>query len=347
MDLLHRSVGARLREELEALPPLEGDEPREAPRAPVVSIADLMAEPAEETRYVVEGLLPSSGTSLLAGKPKVGKSTLARTVALAVARGEPVLGRATAQCPVLYLVMEEKRSEVARWFRDAGATDEPIWVFVGSQVEDPPAFFARHARKRGVGLAIIDPLHALLKSGDINDYVRVNEAIQPLQEIARGGLHLMFVHHLGKGERTGGDRVLGSTALFGAVDALITMTRQEGAFVVESIQRYGTDLEPTRVQRQEGTGLLLPAGPAESARDEALQAAILDYLSEGERTEEEIRAAVVGDTGAVGRSLRQLLRTAGPERTLIRTGTGKRGDPFRYSRRSVPPLLDVPGEDAA
>ena len=52
--------------------------------------------------YAVEGLLPLTGTAVLAGRPKSGKSTLALNLALAVARGEPFLGRETRKGPALY-----------------------------------------------------------------------------------------------------------------------------------------------------------------------------------------------------------------------------------------------------
>jgi hypothetical protein len=41
-------------------------------------LGDMMAEQEEGKPYLVTGLLPSAGISLLAGKPKAGKSTLAR-----------------------------------------------------------------------------------------------------------------------------------------------------------------------------------------------------------------------------------------------------------------------------
>ena len=177
---------------------------------------------------------------------------------------------------------------------------------------------------------IVDPLHAMLKSGDINDYSRVNESIKPLVGVARTGLHLLFVHHMGKGEHSGGDRVLGSTALFGAVDALITMTREQGVFVVESIQRYGTDLEPTAIARVETTGLVRAVGPVEEVKDGPMCDEILEYIGDGERTEEEIRSALGGNHGTVGRALRQLMRSTDPRRGLSRLGGRRKGDPFRY-----------------
>src|SRR5439155_21849789 len=62
---------------------------------------DLMSEPEEPVSWLLEGILPAGGLSLLAAKPKVGKSTLARNLALAVARGDEFLNRITVQGPVI------------------------------------------------------------------------------------------------------------------------------------------------------------------------------------------------------------------------------------------------------
>src|SRR5439155_18507176 len=95
-------------------------------------MVDLLAEPQQAVAWLVEGLLPLGGLSLLAAKPKVGKSTLARNLALAVARGEPFLDRAVRPGPVVYLALEEHRAGVAEHFTRLGATDEPIHIHFGA-----------------------------------------------------------------------------------------------------------------------------------------------------------------------------------------------------------------------
>jgi RecA-family ATPase len=64
-----------------------------------LSLADLLQETDEALPWLVAQLLPSGGFSLLAGKPKAGKSALAQCLALVVARGESFLGRADDQGP--------------------------------------------------------------------------------------------------------------------------------------------------------------------------------------------------------------------------------------------------------
>ena len=61
-----------------------------------------MEEPFPEVDWLVDGLLPTDAVSLLTAAPKVGQSTLARALAVAVAEGQ-WLGRTTERGTVLHL----------------------------------------------------------------------------------------------------------------------------------------------------------------------------------------------------------------------------------------------------
>ena len=87
-------------------------------------LPDLLAEPPEEVEWCWDQTLPAGGLSILAAKPKVGKSTLARNLAFAVASGEEFLGRAINQGTVVYIALEEKRSEVQKHFSRMGASGD-------------------------------------------------------------------------------------------------------------------------------------------------------------------------------------------------------------------------------
>jgi RecA-family ATPase len=94
----------------------------------------------------VDGLLPSGGFSLVAAKPKVGKSTFARCLGLSVACGEPFLGRRTQQGAVIYLALEEKRAEVRKHFQAMGATGEEESYRRRSSASRPPVVAVAHHR---------------------------------------------------------------------------------------------------------------------------------------------------------------------------------------------------------
>ncbi|MEI6126509.1 MAG: bifunctional DNA primase/polymerase [Pseudomonadota bacterium] len=103
----------------------------------LTSLEDLLQEPVEQIDYLVDRLLPLAGFSIMGSKPKVGKSTLARNLALCVSRGAPFLDKATKQGKVIYLELEEKRSEVKKHFQDMGADgSEPIYIYASSAPMD-------------------------------------------------------------------------------------------------------------------------------------------------------------------------------------------------------------------
>ena len=292
----------------------------------------LLAEPEEECSWLVEDRLPSAGLSLLAGKPKAGKSTLARCLALAVARGEPWLGFATTQGPVLYLALEEKRAEVRRHFTAMGATaNDPISVLFAAVPEDALARLSAEVEQRRPALIIVDPLFRLIRVPDGNDYAAVTAALAPLLMLARDtGAHVLAVHHMRKGAAgEDGDNILGSTAIFGAVDTALILKRTERYRTLASIQRYGDDLlEVTLELDRESRGIA--AGPPRAEADEAQAARLItEFLASQAQPVEEpaIHEGVEGRKGVKVKALRSLVDKG----HAIRTGGGRKGSPFLYA----------------
>jgi DNA primase len=167
----------------------------EAPKASMTftSLADLFREDEENVSWLVDEMLPVGGFSTLAGKPKGGKSTLARNLALCVAQGKDFLGRKVAKGPVLYLALEEKRAEVKKHFRDMGATgDEEVYIFASSAPVDALNQIREKAVELRPALIIIDPLFRFARVKDSNDYAQVSQALEPLLRLARETPRPMF-----------------------------------------------------------------------------------------------------------------------------------------------------------
>ena len=166
----------------------EGAETRagDAAGLALVTVAELLGEPDDAHTWIVERRLPAGGLGLLAGKPKAGKSTAARCLALAVARGASWLGHATTQGPVIYLALEEKRTEVRDHFRALGATvADPIHILCESAPLDALDRLRREAERLHPVLIIIDPLFRFVRVKDGNDYATMTAALEPLLALAR------------------------------------------------------------------------------------------------------------------------------------------------------------------
>jgi len=311
----------------EALAP---DEPADTVGcAPFIPLAEFMAQQDEAQSWVVDGLLLGGGTSLLVGKPKVGKTILSDNLALAVARGEPFLGRRTLRGPVLLLSLEEHATQLRQRFRALCASDEPVNLHVGSAPPDPLGWLTEAIIAHQPALVVIDPLQRFTRFGDVNDYSRVYNKLEPLVALAREhGCHILLCHHAGKLEGADvGDSPLGSTALFGAVDSLLFYRRDaEGNRVLESRTRYGTDLAPTIIALDPETGAVRAAGEVGAVEQRQLEQHVLDALGQGDRTEPEVREECRLGTKVVNGALNRLVRDG----LVIRSGSGTRGDAFRY-----------------
>jgi len=295
---------------------------------------DLLAEPPESVAYLVEGMLPSGGVSLWGAKPKVGKSVAVRNLAMCVARGEPFLERACHRGAVVVLALEEKRAEVANHFRNMGGTNELIHVHVGaapgSSKEGMAALANAIALYQPV-LVIADPVLKLVRVRDSSDYAELTRELEPVIELARRtGCHIAVTHHLGKMTREGGDDVLGSTAIFGAVDTLVLFRRRKDNLrVLQTIQRYGPDLGETVVPMDELGRITLGSAVSELKQAEAREKVreVLEKLSEGESLDQQaLREQTEMDRTAVYRAAQQLVEDG----IVERQGEGKRGSPWRY-----------------
>ncbi|MFC2024316.1 AAA family ATPase [Chloroflexota bacterium] len=296
-------------------------------------LSDLLQEPVEDITYIWDNTLIRGGLSILAAKPKVGKSTLARNLAVAVAEGETsFLERSiTTSGPVVYLALEDKRSEVKKHFERMGATDElPIFVHTGSAPEKAIDELRKAVMEHQAVMAIVDPLQRLVRIPDLNDYSVVSLALEPLMQIARDtNCHLLLIHHATKGiNRESGDSILGSTAIFGSVDCALIMKRSESYRTIESIQRYGEDLPRTVLTFDVGTGLTSSGGSLEDVELAKCGEAILALLVEHEMVEAEIKEGITDHKGGiVSKSLRLLCQGG----KIQRQGLGKKGDPYLYT----------------
>ncbi len=322
-----RVIVERTRRDLETL---DVSALRGAGRLVFTPLADLLREPEEAVAWLVEDRLPTAGLSILAGKPKAGKSTTARCLALAVASGKPWLGWATSKGPVFYLALEEKRAEVQAHFRAMGGTDEDVRVFVAPSPDDGLRRLREATERERPALIIIDPVLRFVRVRDANDYAVVTRALEPVMTLARDTkAHVQLVHHLGKGDREGGDAILGSTAIYGAVDTALILKRTEHYRTLQSRQRYGPDLLEEIILELDPVTRWVSAGPSRKDADRAKAAtAIMDYLKGQREAVEEsvIDEAVEGKKAVKVAALRELVARG----VVLREGGGKRGDPYKY-----------------
>jgi len=320
-------------------PPVEVPKQREHRANAFVSVGDLLDEDETEGPHLVAGLLGCGSTALVVSKPKAGKTTWALNLGLAIARGTPFLGREVLQGPVLYVAMEGHRVEWKRTLRAMGATkDDAFFIAVGQAPDGALQWLHDNAKKHRPKLIVVDTFQRFTKLKDVNDYAAVTNASIPLVEIAQStGATLLFPHHGGKSDKgDDGDNVLGSTALFGFVDTLVTIKRGvQGRRTMATRQRYGDDLEELVITLDPRTKLLQVAGARADVDRAECEAKIIAALraASGQWLE---RVDLLDDIEARRATKLDALQRVVDDGRVARIGGGRKGDPHRFAAPGTP-----------
>lgn len=294
-------------------------------------LTELLKEPDEETAFVWDNTLPYGGFSICSAKPKVGKSTIARNLSVKMVNGNPFLNRATAKGKILYLCLEEKRSEVKKHFEKMKVNSSDILIHTGATPEYAIDELSLAIAEFEPILAIIDPLSRVVRVRDFNDYGSMARALEPIIDLARKtNCHILALHHDSKMERSGGDALLGSTAIFGAVDCHIQLKKREKSRTILTTQRYGEDMPETVIELDKDSGIITPHGDLQTFVLQHAQKSVLSIIKDGEYlTEQQIKERIEGfSQGIISKALRELFS----ENKIIRKGEGKRGNAYIYSK---------------
>jgi len=228
---------------------------------------------------LVDGLLLEVGTSMLSAKPKFGKSSLLRTLAVAVAEANPFLGFTIPEAgDVLYLNLEGPRGVLAQHFRKLGLSGTNGKIHI---VDERMPFDGELGLKRfeetirqhmPLKLVIVDPAAKLLRLLDSYEPNSVGLAIEHLETIAKKfNLHLMFSSHSKKKQTDDvGDGPMGSTSFRGGTDTNIFLVKDGNRRIISTEQRWGTEMEPCLLLQDE-SGASTLGSTAESIKESRIE----------------------------------------------------------------------------
>lgn len=325
-----------------------------------VSAAELSSLVPERPPWLWEGYLAQGALTLLAGRPKSGKSTLAWAITEAIAARAPTfLGRGIEHGGVVYVSEEGvgtlahklPRGERVRVLTRDAAWPKPSWARVIAET-------VKEAGRVGAVLLVIDSLAfwAAFGEGQENDAGAAQAALNVLGIATTAGLAVLLVHHQRKSGGSAGDAVRGTGAIFGAVDALVELERLDGPAPATGQRRLvgvsrWPSIPPVLVVERDAAGKWRAIREV-ADRDETAELAVRDRLlsalpSDGlGATEQELANRL----GVDGRKIGHPLRASVEAGRVERTGRGRKGDPYRYRRRpeDAPPDSPLaPGEHLA
>ena len=314
-----------------------GTESKSSRTLPFKTLEEALVDAPDEPAWLWRGYLAPGASTLLAGKPKVGKSTFIAALLAALSTGGEFLGTIVPLTRVL-LLSEEGPDTLAEKSRRFGIDGKAVHLLmrreVGKEpwpeiVKQPIAICKTH----NIGLLVVDTFDKWvgLRSDDENKAGAVVEKFEPLDGAKASGLAVLVNTHQRKGAGEHGEAVRGSNALAGAVDILVEFERPAAhlnlgktARLIRGLSRYPATPDELAVNLEDNAWRAIDVG---EERAEADRAQILDVLRQiGEPAEAKVVAEMLDIVEGTARSKLNKLMGHG----VTRTGEGKKGDPRVY-----------------
>ena len=180
--------------------------------------------------FIVDNLMKSNGLYCLVARPKVGKSLLALQLANAIATGTNFLGFRTSPSPILYISTEMNFSQILDRIDKMNLEfDDDNFRLKEQEINerklnlmDLQLEFQEFANDLNGRFVIIDMFSGIdMNNGyDLNNYQDMGQYVIPkFRELCKKyNFTILLIHHLNKNNKS-----LGSTAIDGSVDGIITL----------------------------------------------------------------------------------------------------------------------------
>ncbi len=228
-------------------------------------------ESPAEHRWLIEGLLPAGQLGFVAGPPKRGKTWLGIAIALAIALGKPFAEHPVTEArDVLYIALEGSqvglRTRIGALARGAGCDPDSDELERLHMLYRPRPFnlielvsaewLLAEALDTDAALVVVDVLRAAARFQEnaAEDFARIRDHLDPL--LAQGRT-VALLHHFGKltdtqKERSPGERMAGTGAMYGALDVGLLLTKSE-----DGARRLRVDVEARDFAAPDALGLVI------------------------------------------------------------------------------------------
>lgn len=236
---------------------------------------------------------------MIVAKPKAGKSSLARQLAVCVVEGRDFLGKKVSQGDAVYLNLEGPEDVPKEHFKALGLRQEKAKLYFihthapRSGAEGLERLKATLEEYNGVKLVVIDIIGKLFRLPNNDDYVAVGLAVEELERIAKQyQTHILFLTHAKKRQTDdSGDGAIGSTAFRGGTDCNIFLKKIGQRRTIETEQRWGNPIEePTFLAYDSARREMTLGKTVDAEEDETADSRSQRNL---ERIETELLAALV------------------------------------------------------
>jgi AAA domain len=256
----------------------------------------------------------------------------------AMLANRPFLGR-SASCRGVLVLSEERPVTIAekarRFHQGSGAhlltRDQAHGVRWLTVVEQAVAYSQQH----GLDVLVVDTWDKWtgLKGDEENKAGTILTALDPLMRAASTGLAVVVVAHQRKASGELGEAVRGSNALTGGVDVVVeierTRSESQTVRVLQAVSRFGSTPDRLVIELEDTEYRL---ADLETSAD-SQNAAIDDAIAAADRKPS--ASEIAAETGIGESTVRRRLEGRRDAGEVARTGTGRKGDPYRWASSPI------------
>ena len=222
---------------------------------PILADELLKLENNDEENWLVKGLIPKGGTTVISGDPGSNKTWIDMVTAIAVASGNRLFNFFdTKQCPVWIIDKENNKQAIRDRLKLLGL--EPgLPIYISSTKDFIFNYNNRNkildfAGEKEIKLIIYDSLRRI-HTGDENSSTDISELFELLTSLHVKDISNILTHHHNKNTFAGGgSKIRGSTDILASIDCHITVSKRPNREIIveQTKNRYGQELKPFKLK---------------------------------------------------------------------------------------------------
>lgn len=262
-----------------------------------ISFKDLRNTEFPPNKWIVNGLIPDNGITIISGQPKSGKSFLTLDLGISLATGKNFLGEFGVQKTGILLISKEDPqrliNERIKQLTDEEdlaiefCTENQLFLDTNEYIDE----ILKRTKEKGIKVIIIDSFRRIFK-GDENSSQVVSEVHNRFKTLINEGLTIIFVHHHGKEgffKKSGPQKLRGSSDILAMVDCLLSVEKKDGGIIKikQEALRIDKEVPPFIVkfptfEGEDRTFQFVEHIEEEKEKIELAKESILEFLEKGE-----------------------------------------------------------------
>jgi AAA domain len=316
-----------------------------APAFRPADLAELKADRPTAADWLWHGYLAAGNVSLLTSQWKAGKTTLTSVLLSKLGAGGTLAGLTVRAGRAVVVSEESSALWVARGERLAFGPNVRFLCrpFLGRPTPAGWRALIDHLLQQrwsdGLDLVVIDTLASFLPTSGENNAGVMMDALLPLQALTAAGMSVLINHHPRKGEPAAGQAARGSGALTGFADISVEMkwfgrpTDDDRRRTLAGYSRHADTPKRLVIElNAEGTDYA-SLGDFAAPELDAGWSVLIGVLEDAKRklTRQQIRENWPADYPKPDDvTVWRWLDRAVADARVLRQGTGRKRDPFRY-----------------